>query len=88
MADETSIKVSAATRDRLAVLAAEQGTTIRGLVEELAAGRPTESEFAERAALARAELVSALGTAPSAEAEANARGLLKRLGASQDPAAA
>jgi len=88
MADETSIKVSAATRDRLAALASEHGTTIRQLVEELAEGRPTRAEYEERAEQARAELASALGTVPSEEAEAKARGLLERLGARQDPAAA
>ncbi|MFJ8363832.1 hypothetical protein [Streptomyces sp. NPDC093984] len=82
-ADETSIKVSAAARDRLAVLAAERGTTIRGLVEELAQSTPTQAEYAERAELARAELASALGCAPSPEAEAKARALLERLGAAQ-----
>ncbi|KOG74010.1 MULTISPECIES: hypothetical protein [Streptomyces] len=80
-ADETSIKVSAAARDRLAQLAAEHGTTIRALVEDLAQGTPTKAEYAERAELARAELASALGSAPSAEAEAKARTLLERLGA-------
>ncbi|MFF1546601.1 hypothetical protein [Streptomyces sp. NPDC058291] len=79
-ADETSIKVSAAARDRLARLAAEQGTTIRSLVEELAQNTPTQAEYAERAELARAELASALGGAPSPEAEAKARALLERLG--------
>ncbi|TKA06415.1 hypothetical protein [Actinacidiphila oryziradicis] len=88
MADETSIKVSASTRDRLAVLAAENNTSIRNLVEELAESQPTQTEFEERAAQARAELASVLGTAPSEEAEAKARGLLERLGATQDPAAA
>ncbi|MFF3878713.1 hypothetical protein [Streptomyces sp. NPDC001978] len=87
-ADETSIKVSAAARDRLAVLAAERGTTIRRLVEELAEGMPTQAEYAERAGLARAELASALGSAPSPEAEAKARALLQRLGAPQGPQAA
>ncbi|KOV71657.1 MULTISPECIES: hypothetical protein [unclassified Streptomyces] len=80
-ADETSIKVSAAARDRLAQLAAEHGTTIRALVEDLAQGTPTKAEYAERAELARAELASALGSAPSEEAEAKARMLLERLGA-------
>ncbi|MFI5571171.1 hypothetical protein ACIA6T_28280 [Streptomyces sp. NPDC051740] len=79
-ADETSIKVSVAARDRLAVLAAEHGTTIRSLVEDLAQGTPTQAEYAERAELARAELASALGTAPGPEAEAKARALLERLG--------
>ncbi|MET8787483.1 hypothetical protein [Streptomyces sp. NPDC004589] len=88
-ADETSIKVSAAARDRLAQLAAEHGTTIRSLVEGLAQSTPTQAEYAERAELARAELASALGSAPSPEAEARARALLQRLGAaSQGPRAA
>ncbi|MFD5818397.1 hypothetical protein [Streptomyces sp. NPDC127038] len=82
-ADETSIKVSAAARDRLARLAAEHGTTIRSLVEELAQSTPTQAEYAERAELARAELTSALGSAPSPEAEAKARALLERLGGTQ-----
>ncbi|GGX83990.1 hypothetical protein GCM10010358_42730 [Streptomyces minutiscleroticus] len=86
MADETSIKVGVATRDRLAVLAAERGTTIRRLVEELAAARPTRAEYEERATQARAELASLLGTAPGEEAEARARGLLQGLGAGHDPA--
>ncbi|MFI6689187.1 hypothetical protein [Streptomyces sp. NPDC050485] len=88
MADETSIKVSTVARDRLAALAAEQGTTIRRFVEELAADRPTRAEYAQRAEQARAELASLLGTAPSEQAEAKARGLLERLGAHRDPAAA
>ncbi|MER5844963.1 recombinase family protein [Streptomyces prasinus] len=82
-ADETSIKVSVAARDRLAMLASEHGTTIRGLVEDLAQGTPTQAEYAERAELARAELSSALGTAPSPEAEEKARALLERLGGTQ-----
>ncbi|MBC7272254.1 hypothetical protein OOK44_35285 [Streptomyces cellulosae] len=86
--DETSIKVSATTRDRLSLLAAEHGTTIRNLVEELAQATPTQAEYAERAAFARAELASALGSPPSPEAEARARGLLERLGAEQGPQAA
>ena len=47
-------------------------------MEELAQGTPTQ---AERAELARAELASALGSAPSPEAEAKARALLERPGA-------
>ncbi|MEQ6028305.1 hypothetical protein SOM70_37785 [Streptomyces salinarius] len=79
-ADETSIKVGTAARDRLAQLAAEHGTTIRTLVEDLALSTPTQAEYAERAELARSELASALGSAPSPEAEAKARALLERLG--------
>ncbi|KAF2774606.1 hypothetical protein [Streptomyces sp. OM5714] len=81
-ADETGIKVGTAARDRLAQLAAEHGTTIRGLVEELAQSTPMQAEYAERAGLARSELASALGSAPSPEAEAKARALLERLGGS------
>ncbi|WP_369199015.1 hypothetical protein [Streptomyces djakartensis] len=80
-ADETSIKVSTAARDRLAQLAAEHGTTIRSLVEDLAQSTPTQAEYSERAELARTELASALGSAPSPEAEAKAKALLERLGA-------
>ncbi|MFH8993159.1 hypothetical protein [Streptomyces sp. NPDC017940] len=80
MADETSIKVSAETRDRLAALAVEQGTTIRRLVEDLAVSQPTRDEAAQRVAQAREEVAGALGAAPSAEAEQAARALLERLG--------
>lgn len=41
----------AAARDRLAQLAAEHGTTIRSLVEDLAQGTPTQAEYAERPGL-------------------------------------
>ncbi|GHD54808.1 hypothetical protein GCM10010335_69750 [Streptomyces galbus] len=78
---ETSIKVSKAARDRLTELTADHGTTIRSLVEDLAQRTPTQAEYGKRAELARAELASALGSAPSPEAEAKARALLKRLGA-------
>ncbi|MFE2336187.1 hypothetical protein [Streptomyces coelicoflavus] len=81
-ADETGIKVGTAARDRLAQLAAEHGTTIRGLVEELTQSTPMQVEYAERAGLVRSELASALGSAPSPEAEAKARALLERLGGS------
>ncbi|MGW3360931.1 hypothetical protein ACWDFL_37035 [Streptomyces bungoensis] len=69
--------MSTAARDRLAQLAAEHGTTIRGLVEDLAQSTPTRAEYAE---LARAELASALGSAPGPEAGAKAKALLERLG--------
>lgn len=50
----TTIKVEAAVRDRLAVLAAERGTTIGGLVAELAGATPT----AEERARSRAETIA------------------------------
>lgn len=64
MSDETSIKVSMAIRDRLAVLAAEQGTTIEELVEAHAATQPTQAEYVLVAEQARAEFASALGAVP------------------------
>jgi hypothetical protein len=44
---DTTIKVDSAVRDRLAVLAAQRGATIRDLVTELAASRPTQEELAD-----------------------------------------
>ncbi|MCX4784191.1 hypothetical protein [Streptomyces sp. NBC_01264] len=57
-----------AIRDRLAVLAAEQGTTIEELVEALAAAQPTQAEYVLSSEQARAELASALGAAPGGPA--------------------
>ncbi|GGT02758.1 hypothetical protein [Streptomyces cinerochromogenes] len=55
----------------------------RARVAGLPAARDRLAQLvAERAELARAELASALGSAPSPEAEAKARALLERLGAS------
>ncbi|RDG34986.1 hypothetical protein [Streptomyces corynorhini] len=59
--DETSIKVSKAARERLGRLAQENGTTIRGLVEELAAARLTRTELHERGERARAYLREHMG---------------------------
>ncbi|MEZ0088867.1 hypothetical protein [Streptacidiphilus sp. EB129] len=47
MAD-TTIKVSTETRDRLAILAGEQGTSIGQLVARLAEQQPTATQIAER----------------------------------------
>lgn len=55
MAD-TTIKVDSTVRDRLAVLAAQRGATIRDLVTELAANTPTQEELATRHAAALAHL--------------------------------
>jgi hypothetical protein len=55
MAD-TTIKVDTAVRDRLAVLAAQRGATIRDLVAELARATPTQEELDARHAVARAYL--------------------------------
>ncbi|HET9654890.1 MAG TPA: hypothetical protein VFP72_06025 [Kineosporiaceae bacterium] len=53
MAD-TTIKVDSAVRDRLAVLAAQRGSTIRDLVTELAQATPTQEELAARQSAAAA----------------------------------
>lgn len=55
MAD-TTIKVATSVRDRLAVLAAQRGATIRDLVAELAQATPTSEELAARHAAATAYL--------------------------------
>ncbi|WP_436777590.1 hypothetical protein [Yinghuangia sp. YIM S09857] len=61
MDEDTSIKVAKATRERLAELAQERGTTIRGLVEVLAASAPTKAELRARAEVARTELRERFG---------------------------
>ena len=53
---DTTIKVDSTVRDRLAVLAAQRGATIRDLVGELAAQTPTREEIAARHAAATAYL--------------------------------
>lgn len=45
---DTTIKVDSAVRDRLAILAAERGLTIRDFVEQLATGTPTQAELDDR----------------------------------------
>jgi septal ring factor EnvC (AmiA/AmiB activator) len=59
--DDTSIKVSRQTRERLARLAAERRTTLKDLVEELAASTPTAAELAERERQARDVLAEHFG---------------------------
>jgi predicted nucleic acid-binding protein len=59
--DDTSIKVSKQTRERLARLAAERHTTLKEMVEELAAAMPTASELDEREQRARAVLAEHFG---------------------------
>ena len=75
MADEdTSIKVSRQTRERLARLAAERGTTLKDLVEELAAATLTAAELSERERRARSVLEEHFGVrVTEAELEASAR---------------
>jgi hypothetical protein len=59
--DDTSIKVSRQTRERLARLAAERGSTMKDLLEELAAATLTAAEIAEREQRARAVLAENFG---------------------------
>jgi hypothetical protein len=72
--DDTSIKVSRQTRERLARLAAERCTTLKGLVEELAAATFTDAELAERELRARGVLAEHFGVdVTDAELAASAR---------------
>jgi hypothetical protein len=59
--DDTSIKVSKRTRERLAQLAAERHTTLKDIVEDLAAAMPTAAELAERELRARSVLADGFG---------------------------
>ncbi|MFI6495465.1 hypothetical protein [Streptomyces sp. NPDC050564] len=56
MSKPTSIKTSEAVRDRLRILAAERGTTITDLLEDLAARELTDGEREQRALEAAQEL--------------------------------
>ncbi len=72
--DDTSIKVSRQTRERLACLAAERRTTLKDLVAELAVGMLTAVELAERERQARGVLAEHFGVeVTDAELEASAR---------------
>lgn len=72
--DDTSIKVSKQTRQRLARLAAERGSTLKDVVEELAAATLTSAELAEREVRARAVLAENFGVeVTDAELAASAR---------------
>lgn len=74
MDEDTSIKVSKDTRARLARLAAERNTTLRGLVEDLASATPTAEELAERQESARRVLAQHFGvTVGERELSASAR---------------
>lgn len=84
--DDTSIKVSRQTRERLARLAAERRTTLKDVVEELAAATPTGAELAEREQRARSVLAGYFGVeVTDAELAASAR--LRRMIASREAAA-
>jgi hypothetical protein len=81
--EDTSIKVSRQTRERLALLAAERGTTLKDVVEELAAASLTAAELAEREARARAVLAESFGvevTDADLAASARLREMITRRG--------
>lgn len=59
--DDTSIKVSKQTRERLARLADERHITLKDLVEKLAMAAPTAAELAEREQQARVVLAEHFG---------------------------
>lgn len=83
MVEDTSIKVSRQTRERLARLAAERGTTLKDLVEELAAASLTAAELAERESRARAVLAEGFGvevTDADLAASARLREMITRRG--------
>jgi arylamine N-acetyltransferase len=61
MADDTSIKVSRQTRERLTQLAAERRMTLKDVVAELAAATPTVAELAAREERAREVLAAHFG---------------------------
>jgi hypothetical protein len=84
--DDTSIKVSKQTRERLARLAAERHTTLKDLVEELAAARLTAAELAEREQRARAVLAERFGVEVT-ETELAASARLREVIAARDTAA-
>jgi hypothetical protein len=88
VADETSIKVGIATRDRLNALAAERGTTVRALVEVLAEETPTLAEREQRAADAREYLRRTTGAEVTPAMEAAGRTLLDRIAADTEQRAA
>ena len=84
--DDTSIKVSRQTRERLARLAVERRTTLKDLVEELAAATLTAAELAEREQRARSVLEEHFGVeVTDAELAASAR--LRELIRAREPAA-
>lgn len=79
MADDTSIKVSRQTRERLTRLAAERCITLKDVVAELAAATPTAAELAEREQRAREVLAAHFGvevTEAELAASARLRGLI------------
>jgi predicted DNA-binding ArsR family transcriptional regulator len=84
--DDTSIKVSKQTRERLARLAAERRTTLKDLVDELAAATLTDAELAERERRARSVLEEHFGVVVT-DVELAASARLRELITRREPAA-
>ncbi|MEY9876351.1 hypothetical protein ABH931_005861 [Streptacidiphilus sp. MAP12-33] len=78
MAD-TTIKVSAETRDRLAALAAARGTTIGAQVALLVEQQPTPEQIAERVAQGRRLLREQFGMTLTDDALDQGPDLLQRV---------
>jgi hypothetical protein len=71
---DTTIKVDSAVRDRLALLASENGMTIREFVTHLALTTATQQELQERRAAAEAYVIEHLRPDfDAADAEAGER---------------
>lgn len=84
--DDTSIKISRQTRERLARLAAERHTTVKDMVEVLVAATPTAAELAEREQRARTVLAEHFGVEVT-EAELAASSRLREMIAGKATAA-
>jgi hypothetical protein len=82
---DTTIKVDSAVRDRLAVLAAQRGSTIRDLVAELAEAAPTQEELAARQAAAASYVSEHLMPGFSAEDVAAGERFWQELESSERP---
>ena len=68
MSYDTSIKISKAARERLVLLAAQRGTTMRELVERMTMETPTHEELAARADEASRYLRERMGITVTEEA--------------------
>jgi hypothetical protein len=68
MSYDTSIKISKAARERLVLLAAQRGTTMRELVERMTMETPTREELAARAEEASRYLRERMGITVTEEA--------------------
>lgn len=82
---DTTIKVASTVRDRLAVLAAQRGSTIRDLVADLARATPTREELDARHAAATAYLREQVCPDLTVEHQATAERLWRELERGRTP---